>query len=178
MSADSRTEASVVIRRIREPDCDAVRELRLRSLSSDPMSFGSTFDQESQYDPTKWTSWVVRGATSPEMAVLVAEPNSGALIGMVGAISEGTVSHLYGMWVDPRHRNLGLGGKLLEAILEWVDASHPSTEVRLGVVPSSEAAVRLYRSRGFVPTGKMEPLPHTPNVVWHEMVRARTRSGP
>jgi ribosomal protein S18 acetylase RimI-like enzyme len=137
------------------------------------MSFASTFDQESKDDGEKWISWTHRGSTSPEMAVLVAELVHGPLIGMVGAFSEGDVTHIYGMWVEPGHRNLGLGGKLLDAILAWVETSHPSSEIRLGVVPSSDSAVRLYRSRGFLPSGKVEPLSHTPEVVWHEMVRVR-----
>ncbi|MCI4339244.1 MAG: GNAT family N-acetyltransferase [Thermoplasmata archaeon] len=142
------------------------------------MSFASTFDRESRDDGAKWTDWAHRGAVSPEMAVLVAEQINGPLIGMVGALSEEDVTHIYGMWVEPGHRNLGLGGKLLDAILAWVETSHPSSEVRLGVVPSSDSAVRLYRSRGFVPSGKVEPLPHTPGVVWHEMALLRKGSNP
>jgi ribosomal protein S18 acetylase RimI-like enzyme len=178
MSADPRADPKIVIRRIVESDSDALRELRLRALSTDPMSFGSTFKKESESDAAKWTGWAVRGATSPEMAVLVAERTPGTLIGMVGGVWEENVSHVYGMWVEPLYRKLGLGGKLLDAILAWVDQSYPSSEVRLGVVPSSASAVRLYRSRGFVASGKVEPLPHTPAVVWHEMVRPKSGSNP
>ncbi|MFZ1023504.1 MAG: GNAT family N-acetyltransferase [Thermoplasmata archaeon] len=173
MSADLPVEPSTKIRRIVESDRDALRALRLRSLTTDPMSFASTLEKESVDDDAKWTNWARRGALSPEMAVLVAELDNGALIGMVGAFWDGRVTHLYGMWVYPGHRRRGLGGKLLDEILAWGETSHPTSEIHLGVVPLSDSAVRLYRSRGFMPTGKVEPLPHTPRVVWQEMVRPR-----
>ncbi|MFZ0891129.1 MAG: GNAT family N-acetyltransferase [Thermoplasmata archaeon] len=177
MSPDPRVETSVKIRRIVESDRDALRALRLRSLATDPMSFGSTFAKESAGDLAKWTNWAHLGATSLETAVLVAEQDNGNLVGMVGAYWNENITHLYGMWVEPGHRHLGLGGRLLDEILVWGETVHPTSEIRLGVVPLAGSAVRLYQSRGFVPTGKVEPLPHTPSVVVHEMVWSRKKPG-
>jgi ribosomal protein S18 acetylase RimI-like enzyme len=178
MNPEPPGEPPIRIRRIVESEREALRALRLRSLATDPMSFGSTLEKESRDDDAKWTDWAGRGATSPDMAILVAEQENGTLVGMVGAFLHEQVMHLWGMWVDPGHRHLGLGGKLLDEILVWGETFHPTSEIRLSVVPSASSAARLYRSRGFVPTGKVEPLPHTPSVVSHEMVWSRKRPAP
>ena len=62
---------------------EALKALRLRSLSTDPMSFASTFEEESKGEEEKWTEFGHRAAMSSEMVVLVAEPVGGPLVGMV-----------------------------------------------------------------------------------------------
>ena len=163
----------LTIRRLRESEAAAFRELRLRALSTDPMSFASTFEKESKGDEEKWRELAHRAASSTEMVVLVAQTSGGALVGMVGSFSTAESVHLWGMWVEPSYRDHGVGGRLLDAILSEIETSRPSAEVNLGVVESSGGAIRLYRSRGFVDTGHVEPLEHTPGVVWHEMIRRR-----
>ena len=178
MRADSRPESEFAVRRVVESEAEALSKLRLRALTTDPLSFASTYEKESQYDREGWSAWARRGATSSEMAILIAQRSDGRLVGMVGALAEENVLHLYGMWVDPDHRRAGLGARLLDAILAWAETSHPSLEIRLGVVPLTGSAMRLYQRRGFVDTGKVEPLPHAPEVVWHEMVRSSKRADP
>jgi ribosomal protein S18 acetylase RimI-like enzyme len=41
----------------------------------------------------------------------------------------------------------------------------------LGVNAKNEAAIRLYRRCGFRPTGRQDPLEHTPTETVLEMVR-------
>jgi GNAT superfamily N-acetyltransferase len=158
-----------------ESESKALRDLRLEALSMDPMSFNSTFEKESQGDELRWTEWARRSATSHEMAVFVAQPKDGPLVGMAGGFSEEGTTYVFGMWVHPNFRKLGLGTQLLDTVLGWADTSHPSADVKLGTVRSSLVAGRLYRSRGFVETGRTEPLSHTPGTVWHEMIRRRTQ---
>ncbi len=175
MSESSISSAGIVIRRVEDSEKDSLKALRLRALSTDRMSFASTFEKESKFEDQQWETLTRRAAKSAEMVVLVAQPRGGPMVGMVGSFREGNVTHVWGMWVEPEYRRLGLGGRLLDAILSQIDASDPANEVKLGVVSSSEGARRLYVSRGFEETGHTEPLEHSPTVIWYEMVRRSSK---
>jgi ribosomal protein S18 acetylase RimI-like enzyme len=169
-------EESVRIRRVRESDLLAFRELRLRALAADPMAFGSTYHRESEYEHARWDDLVRRGAESPTEATWVSEFKDGSFVGMIGAFHAEQVFHVWGMWVDPEYRGRGVGGRLLDALLAWVRTADLFAEVRLSVAPTQVPALRLYRSRGFTPTGTVELLEHTPGAVACEMVLRSYRS--
>jgi ribosomal protein S18 acetylase RimI-like enzyme len=79
------------------------------------------------------------------------------------------------MWVSPSHRGRGIGGALLDTLLDWAARLDPGATVVLSVNPGQRAAAELYRSRGFRSTGVIEPLGHTPGEFVHEMVRPARR---
>jgi ribosomal protein S18 acetylase RimI-like enzyme len=158
------------IRRVRESDLVAFRRLRLDALRTDPSAFGSTFERESAYDERLWRDRIHRSATSADVATWVAEAEGGGLVGLVGALAHEGVVDIFGMWVRPEFRGRGIGSRLLAALLRWTRASHRDLRVRLSVNPMQDAAVRLYRRRGFEATGGTEPLAHTPGAIAEEMV--------
>ena len=172
MRPAERRDLSVQVRRILESDKDQLRELRLRSLATDRMAFGETYEQISEKDDAFWAGWARLASTSEEAATFVAADAEGHLLGLVGSRKIDGVVWLGVMWVEPRFRGQGIGARLLDAILAWIAIQHPTSEARLSVVPTQEAALRLYRSRGFAFTGKISPLQHTPGAVYHEMARA------
>ncbi len=158
------------VRRVRESDRDAVRALRLEALRTDRNAFGSTYQRESGFDNAVWANRVKRGAHAPDEGLWVAETPDGTLAGMIGVYPNGEALHVVSMWVAPKVRRLGVGGRLLDHLLRWAAARYPGRRVQLDVNPAQSEAVRLYRSRGFVPTGKVEPLEHTPTILLEEMV--------
>jgi GNAT superfamily N-acetyltransferase len=166
--------SSVEIRRIRTSDKDPFRELRLRSLTLDPMAFGSTLEAATLAGDSVWSEWVQRASSTDDAISLLAVESGGRLVGHVGSTWEDEVTWLGSMWIEPEYRGRGLGAGLLDAVLKWADTVHPRSEVRLSVVPTQEIAIRLYLSRGFVATGKVSPLTHTPGAVYHEMARRRS----
>ena len=135
------------------------------------MAFVDTWERSSQGPETGWVDWVTLASTSDHACSFLAVDPTGTIVGLVGSAWKDDVTWIGSMWVDPSLRRGGVGGRLLEAILTWAEKVHPTSEVRLGVVPTQEAAVRLYRKWGFVDTGKVSPLEHTPGAVWHEMAR-------
>jgi ribosomal protein S18 acetylase RimI-like enzyme len=64
------------------------------------------------------------------------------------------------MWVAPTARGLGLGRTLLNALEQHAARSHPLA--RLETNRALEAAIRLYRSSGYVevPAFNEEPYAH------------------
>jgi ribosomal protein S18 acetylase RimI-like enzyme len=83
----------------------------------------------------------------------------GDLIGMAGfAIQQGQKNahkgRLWGMYVRPSSRNLGLGRLLVSAVL---DAARENVElIQLSVITENGPARRLYESAGFLEFG-IEP---------------------
>lgn len=84
----------------------------------------------------------------------------GRLCGLVWcklSASEPVLADIYQMWVAPSARGLRAGFALLDTAVQWAK-SRQAACVRLGVTLTNEAAVRLYESYGFVPSGEPEPL--------------------
>jgi len=160
----------VAIRRIRSAEWETHRVLRLRSLSTDPLAFASTFARETGFSEDVWRQRTSRGASSSTDALFVAEAAKSELVGMaVVALVDG-VWHVFAMWVEPRYRGRGVGGKLLDASLAWFRSVAPHQTIRLDVNPRQAEAVRLYESRGFRRAGEPSPLGHTEGEVVVPMI--------
>jgi ribosomal protein S18 acetylase RimI-like enzyme len=126
------------------------REVRLEGLKQNSEAFSSTFERESAMPLSWFEERIVKGNI---FAAFV----DGALVGVAGYWpQEGAkVSHkagLWGMYLRPAARGLGLGERLIETI-----ASHASGRVEqltLSVAEGNEAAYRLYRKMGFSEYGR------------------------
>lgn len=163
------------IRRLLTADWEAFRALRLQALKTDPLAFGSTLERETAYPEDRWRNWAESGALGDESATFVVEAADGRLLGMAGLFTDRREYHIWGMWVSPEVRGQGLGRDLLDRALSWAESTHPRRAVRLDVNPAQRAAVRLYESRGFRPTGTTTPLGHDPPGVVQGMVRGPSR---
>jgi RimJ/RimL family protein N-acetyltransferase len=137
------------IRRLEISDAALFRDIRLEALVKNPEAFGSTFERENAQPP----SWFEErlGAADIFGAFL-----DGALAGMAGysARENSKQAHkglLWTMYVRNTARNLGLGRKLVAAVLDH--ARGRVEMVQLTVVSENEAAHRLYRAMGFVEYG-------------------------
>jgi ribosomal protein S18 acetylase RimI-like enzyme len=81
------------------------------------------------------------------------------------------VASLGAMWVDPAFRRCGLGGELLDAIIDWAMACGAEV-IELSVTESYAAAERLYSRSGFTATGLREPLDKERALTKSFMTRA------
>lgn len=118
------------------------RLMRLRSLSENPESFASSV--------TMWTgdrdteaNW--RERLSLPGACLLAY-DDGSPVGMVGAQPTEAGVELISMWVAAEVRGQGIGGQLIDAVIDWADGR----PLRLRVIDGNTAALSSYESRGFV----------------------------
>lgn len=161
----------ITVRRLRESEWMGFRSLRLAALRTDPLAFGSTLARESAYTEEKWQDWCRDGATGEQNATFVAEDRSGDLVGMAGTFAAEGTPHVWGMWVRPEWRSRGVGRRLVDALLGWIDRGAPGRPVLLEVNPSQVAAVGVYFGRGFRFSGIEKPLGHDPPAIVRQMVR-------
>jgi ribosomal protein S18 acetylase RimI-like enzyme len=64
-----------------------------------------------------------------------------------------------------------MAARLLDTAIAWVGEVAPRAPIRLDVTPKQEAAVRLYRSRGFEITGRSKLWEPTAGERADAMVR-------
>ena len=132
------------------------RALMLEAYATHPEAFTSSVAERAQL-PLGW--WAARMSTVPDAdeAVFGAYVDD-TLAGVAGVSFETRekTAHkatLFGMYVPAPYRGLGLGRRLIGAILDHA-RSHPATEiVQLTVSAGNAAAERLYAACGFEPFG-------------------------
>jgi RimJ/RimL family protein N-acetyltransferase len=146
MNAEA-SQTPFLFRRLAGPDAVHYRELRLEGLRRHPEAFGASWEDEAS-QPLPW--FVERLERS---AVFGAElPGASALAGVVGLLvpEAAKLRHkglVWGMFVRPEAQGGGLGAALMARVREH--AADVVEEVRLTVVTSNIAAVRLYTRMGF-----------------------------
>lgn len=162
----SDTMTLTVVRRIEQGDGALLRDIRLRALSTNPDAFASTLEDRERLPREHWDQRADQGAHGDREFVAIAE-SDGVGVGMVGGHqpdAEPDLRVLYGMWVDPRVRSQGIGGRLARAVIDWA-AESPARTLELWVVTTNQAAISLYRSHGFIDTGLIQPLPSNPDLL-------------
>ena len=141
--------SDVTIRRLMPGDANCFREIRLEAVKENPQALGSTFELENQLD----VAWFAdRLGNSHVMGAF----RDGELVGTAGfAIQQGQKNahkgRLWGMYVRPGSRKLGVGRLLVSAVL---DVARENVElIQLSVVKENRPARRLYESVGFLEFG-------------------------
>jgi ribosomal protein S18 acetylase RimI-like enzyme len=156
------------VRRLRPTEWEAFRALRLRALADAPDAFGSTLAEERDDTDERWQ----RRAHPSDGFVAVAE-REGVLVGLaIGAPAPGHVqaAGLFSMWVDPAERGHGLGGRLIDAVVDWARGAGYGA-IGLGVTTTNHGAIALYERLGFVDSGERHPLRERTDLVIQIMVR-------
>ncbi|KQP00322.1 hypothetical protein ASF30_22095 [Leifsonia sp. Leaf264] len=103
--------------------------------------------------PDRYRPEIDNPARAYENAVVyVAE--LGSLVGVVVLQQNVTTAEIKRVWVDPSARGLRVGSALIDAAL-----SQTTRPVRLTVWDWRDDAVRLYRTRGFIPVESWEDRP-------------------
>jgi RimJ/RimL family protein N-acetyltransferase len=155
------------LRRLGAPDAAAHRDLRLLGLRGHPEAFGASFEDEAGR-PLGWFAerldadavWGGWRDGDPDLAGVAGLRVSGA----AKARHKGV---LWGMFVRPEARGSGLAAALAGRVLEH--ARGVVEEVRLTVVASNAAALRLYARLGFRPYG-VEPRALKVGGEYHDEV--------
>lgn len=154
--------------RAHDDDWSLVREIRLRSLSTDPAAFGQSWDKESTYEDSVWeqrvreAAWFLAVEDGQPVAVVAVRREED---------SPANERELQAMWVTPNSRHSGIAGKLAEAIFDWSREDGADT-ITLYVGPLNKGARALYEALGFVDTGdRWEIVEGDTDGAWLKMAR-------
>ena len=78
------------------------------------------------------------------------------------------------MWAAPAHRGVGVGRRLVAAVLDWASEAG-AAEVELWVTAGNVSAHARYESTGFTSTSERQPLPSDPTLTVLRMTRLPVR---
>jgi GNAT superfamily N-acetyltransferase len=157
---------------VRRGDEQRLRDLRLRALAQAPAAFGATADEEAALAPSHWAQLAQRSEESDHLVICVAIDGE-EWLGMAAGRwfdQDRRIAALWGMWVDPGARRLGVGERLVDGVCAWA-AGHGAGFVRLGVITRPDDATPFYEQIGFVRTGEAGPMRRDPSRSVHFLAR-------
>jgi ribosomal protein S18 acetylase RimI-like enzyme len=142
---------TAVVRRLDADEWETYRRVRLAGLQADPQAFESRFEDELRLTEADWRERLTTAARWVAFS-------GGSAVGLVGALHEvPEETLLISLWVDASARGTGVGGRLVDAVIEAARA-HGSSAVNLWVAEDNELARSVYRAKGFTLTGRIEPV--------------------
>jgi len=150
-----------MIRPLTANDLDAYLPLRQRALRECPLAFSASAEDDfaSSREPmlqqlAKAPDWMLFGAfeEGPSASLRMTLMGSAGLFRARAAKSSHRM-HLWGMYVAPEHRGIGLGAKLLHAAIAHARVLGNVAWIDLGVTTAATAAMQLYERAGFIPYG-------------------------
>ena len=139
------------VRKLTENDWETLKIIRLNALKTDPIAFGSSYEEEKTRDEAFWRSRT-QGA-------IVAFINDEA-VGLISYKDEERLktkhkSGIYSVFVNPKYRGYKIGSQLLEEALHQIEQNKAIIKINLSVVDLQKAAIKLYESMGFKVVGKL-----------------------
>ena len=141
--------SDILVRTLARADAPAYRDLRLEALRRNPEAFSSTLEIEL----ARPMSWFEERQGGREMFGAF---RGADLVGMAGFVplqgpKKAHRAMLVSMYVDPSARGLGVGKRLVDAVIAHAQGRVEALQV--GVVAGNDAAHRLYLDAGFVEYG-------------------------
>lgn len=145
----------VQIRPLAAPDTPALRDLRLAALAEAPRAFGSSVEEEERLGLDHF----LRLAEADEKHAVLGAFADGRMVGMacVSQYNKLKARHkalIWGVYVGPGQRGLGLARQLLQAALARAATMPGVNRVHLTAAADNAAAIALYTALGFVAYGR------------------------
>ncbi len=142
-----------MIRRLTTDDEGTFTALRLEALESAPLVFASSPSDDFASDSTRLSHHLDESSDEVIFGAF-----SGNLVGVVGVYrgqheKSAHKAHIWGMYVQPRHRGQGVASRLLHAALSHARVLEGVSIVHLSVSSEANEAHQLYLSAGFRPWG-------------------------
>ena len=142
----------VRIGKLSEKEWEKYKEIRLEALKTDPIAFGSSYEEEINRPESHWRNRTV-GA--------VYAFSGDKVVGLMSYKDEDRLktkhkSGIYSVYVKPEYRDKKVGKKLLEETLRLIKKNKEIIKVNITVNPLQIPAVRLYESFGFKAAGTLK----------------------
>lgn len=150
----AKSGSEIVIRSAKAEDAQSVLILSRSVLEEEiyQMTSASEFKMTKE-DEEKW---IASNEIDPNKLILVAEVDS-MIVGILD-FSNGRrkrISHTgeFGMSVQKRVREQGIGRMLLTALLDWAERNETIEKIGLNVHANNDRAIALYKKMGFAVEG-------------------------
>jgi GNAT superfamily N-acetyltransferase len=162
----------VSVRAVAVGDAPQLRELRLRALTESPDAFAGTAEEEARLPASHWRELAHQSGVADHLAIYVAIDGARWLAMGAGRWYDRDrgIAQLWGMWVDPAARGLGLGERLVQDVRGWA-ARQDARFLRLGVATRPGDATPFYERLGFVRTGETARMRRDPTRPAHYLIR-------
>lgn len=152
------------IKVLQELDARIYQDVRLDSLRNDPTAFGSSYEREVTFSLETVAN---RIKPSSDKFVLGAFDDSELLSGIVTFMRNSGMKtrhkcSIYGMYVVPEKRKLGIGRMLMCEIIRRAREIEGLEQINLAVIANNSKAKNLYQSLGF------EVFGYEPNALKYE----------
>jgi ribosomal-protein-alanine N-acetyltransferase len=126
---------------------------------------------EQRSNPVPWSRQLFAKELERREGATIVATDGDEVVGFLACAGQGDAWHILNVTVDPDHRRRGLGGMLVDGIISLLDG-RPYDRYTLEVRVSNDAAIRLYRGRGFVDSG-VRPRYYSDNredalIMWRE----------
>jgi len=126
---------------------------------------------EQRSNPVPWSRQLFAKELERREGATIVATDADEVVGFLACAGQGDAWHILNVTVDPDHRRRGLGGMLVDGIISLLDGQ-PYDRYTLEVRVSNDAAIRLYRGRGFVDSG-VRPRYYSDNredalIMWRE----------
>jgi ribosomal protein S18 acetylase RimI-like enzyme len=143
------------IRFLTAEDASEYSRLRLEMLELEPQAFSSSAEEHRSLSTDEIRRRLGSGG---EDQFIVGAFQDEQLSGVVGFYREKGPKtrhkgHIWGVYVQPEKRGLGLARKMLQTALQRASTIAGLEQVLLSVAATQSAAFRLYQSLGFEPWG-------------------------
>lgn len=128
------------------------RELRLDAIRSEPSAFGTSYEEEKDYPEEIW-----RGRVANTLFAFV----EGKAVGLIGHVRQSRIKqrhivNIVSFYVKEDYRGKGIGGQLLNVLLERIRGYNDVTKVSLAVNGTQAPAFNLYSKYGFKVVGELK----------------------
>ena len=138
------------IRCLQPDDADALIVLRREALSSEPLAFGASLEDDRTLSPDFLRASLADG----DSFAIIGAFDADTVVGMAGVMRMEKVkarhrAMIWGMFVGRAARGRGVGAAILRAAIDHARAWPGIIQVHLSVTETSEEAARLYRALGF-----------------------------
>lgn len=140
----------IELRLLGAADAQDYKRVRLNALKLAPTAFGSSWETTRELPDEFFTQ---RATAQPDNFIFGAFDDR-VLIGICGAFVEpdimrNHIANVVGMWVEPSHRSRGIARRLVDAVIEALQALPQVTSIQLSVTASNINALQLYEDCGF-----------------------------
>jgi len=130
-------------------ELDKLVALRIEALKTNPDSFGEKFEDAATRTLVDWRFWFSqRHNTVNQIFVALKKAQYVGMCGLYFDEKKLLKPYIWGLYIKPSERNMGLGRKLISEIVDSLKAT-PSTTLTLRVEKENNKALSFYQRVGF-----------------------------